>query len=202
MTEVSIDGNVSRCPSCQAELAQGAVLCVACGYHLEKKIRLGTEHAPQETTKKKKKKNKKGKRYLWGILHGGNAMALCTLAGFMLAVILAIVLGIIFAAGNELFAEVGIYVFFGGLVGLAVGGGGGYILASILSHDSSEDISYQLRSGLFTVIDGFVLLGCGLASFGMFREPDKKWGLLIILGSIGLVRMVLGVRAMMPSKSE
>lgn len=30
----------SRCPSCNAEIARDAVLCVSCGYHLKKKIHL------------------------------------------------------------------------------------------------------------------------------------------------------------------
>lgn len=221
MTDLSTDGNVSRCPSCQAELAQGAVLCVACGYHLEKKTHLGTEHAPQATTKKKKKK-KKSKRYLWGILHGGNAMVLCTLSGFMLAVTLALVLGTIFAAGNELFFELSIYVFFGALVGLGVGGGIGYILASILPHDRSEDVSDQLQGGLFKVIGGFVLIGIGLISFAIFNDMERgatgpgrmfsiailvyellgKWGVLVVISGGGLALMVLGFRAMIPSKSE
>ncbi|HSG71711.1 MAG TPA: hypothetical protein VLA12_14915 [Planctomycetaceae bacterium] len=220
MTDLSTDVDVSRCPSCQAELAQGAVLCVACGYHLEKKTRLGTEQVPP--AKKKKKKKKKTKRYLWGILHGGNAIALCTLAGFMLAVTLALVLGTIFAAGNELFFELSIYVFFGALVGLGVGGGIGYILASILPHDRSEDVSDQLQSGLFKVIGGFVLIGIGLISFAIFNDMERgaagpgrmfsiailvyellgKWGVLVVISGGGLALMVLGFRAMIPSKSE
>lgn len=34
MTEESTDYSVIRCPSCQAELGLGDVLCTACGYHM------------------------------------------------------------------------------------------------------------------------------------------------------------------------
>jgi hypothetical protein len=139
----------------------------------------------------------------------------------MVAVLLALVLGTVFAAGTDLFFELSIYVFFGSLVGLAVGGGIGYVLASILPKDSSVDVSSQLQSGLFQIIGGFVLIGIGLFSFAIFREvdaggrgPDRMfkiaialyellgaWGVLIVLCGAGLILMGLGIRAMIPSKS-
>ena len=38
-----------RCPECDAGLPEGAVLCVSCGYHLEKGKHLKTRHGEQGT---------------------------------------------------------------------------------------------------------------------------------------------------------
>ncbi len=39
-------GDVKLCPACQKELAPGAALCVACGYHLHERKRVAQTYAP------------------------------------------------------------------------------------------------------------------------------------------------------------
>jgi hypothetical protein len=227
MTEESTDYSVIRCPSCQAELGLGDVLCTACGYHMirqthitpQKKSPAAEAAAGDDSPKPKKRKKKK--RYLWGLLHGGNAMALCSGMGLMLGVLAALVLGTLFAAGNQLIFELSIHTFVGAIGGAAVGGGIGYVLASILPSPTGDESSHQLRNGLITVVWGFVITGIGLLSFAVFNDMEAngrspgtmfklslalyeltgKWGVLLILGGGGLAIIVLGFRAMLPGAS-
>lgn len=49
-----------RCPNCQAELAAGAVLCVACGFHLQQGQNVAATEPAQKKKRKKKKKQAEG----------------------------------------------------------------------------------------------------------------------------------------------
>jgi len=46
MADSTPDKSATRCPSCDAELAPNAVLCVACGYHLKQRTHLATVAEP------------------------------------------------------------------------------------------------------------------------------------------------------------
>jgi hypothetical protein len=173
--------------------------------------------------KKKRKRAPRKRRYLWGILHGGNALALCAGAGVLLGTLLAVVLGILFGSGTgpDMGFEMGIYIFAGVVLGTAIGGGIGYVLSSILPNASSESVSEQLTGGLFRVIGGFMITGIGIVSFGVFDGMEAngiapgrmfaialllyelvgKWGVLVIIGGAGVSMIVFGIRAMIPKDS-
>ena len=47
MSELDQPNPISLCPECGASLARNAILCVACGFHLQLRHRLRTEIMPQ-----------------------------------------------------------------------------------------------------------------------------------------------------------
>jgi len=139
----------------------------------------------------------------------------------MLGILSALVLGILDGSGVMSF-EMGIYVFVGLVLGTVIGGGIGFGLSPFLPGASAETSSEQLIGGLFRVIGGFMVTGVGLVSFGVFSEMDAggsgpermpkvaialyelsgKWGVLVVMGAAGITLIVLGVRAMLPSKDR
>jgi hypothetical protein len=176
------------------------------------------ERVRQRKKKKPKQKRPQVKRYLWGILHGGNALVLCATMGFMIGTLLTMILWFMFDA--EMMFVLGFYLFAGMLGGTAVGGGIGYVLSGILPNASSESVSDQLNNGFYGVLGGFVVTGIGFFCFGQIHEAEKagqdpgqmfkigralydlvgKWGVLVVLVGGGLTMIGFGVRAMIPKK--
>jgi hypothetical protein len=109
--------------------------------------------------------------------------------------------------------ELGIYVFVGAVLGIALGGGIGFVLSPFLPRASTSNASDQL-GGMLRVIGGLLVTGVGIVSFGALygRKPSGtnfkivlliyellgEWGVLIILCGVGLTLIVLGIRAMLP----
>ncbi len=225
MNDSFTDLDVRRCPSCQAELGLTDVLCVACGFHLKKGIRLTTDHKPNEpaTAAPAKRKGKRKRKYVWGFLHAGNALVLFSGTGFVLGILGGVVLSLLMGSASGL--EYGINVFACMVVGTAIGGGTGYVLAAKLPNPSRSNVSEQLNAGLFRVVGGFMMFGLTIISFGAFdgieagqRGPSHlpriavalylllgKWGMLAAMLAITFSLLGFGIRAMIygePSDEE
>lgn len=206
MTDTSSDADVSRCPSCDSEVGEDAVLCISCGYHLQKGAHLEVD-------------SRRERRHWLGFITSQNAVVLFSGAGALLGVSLAVVLGSMYGTGMAF--EMGIYIFVGLVLGTVIGGGIGFVVSSRLPDASAEGASEQLMGGLFTLIGGFMVCGIGIVSFGVLNDAESrggpvtlpkiaiavyellgKWGVLAGMVGVGMVLIVLGVRAMMPGKGD